>query len=56
MIDTVKRSGSLDWCIDKCRSYGHTAVSAIDIFSPSDAKQALMNIAYATTNVSAGKS
>ena len=56
MIDTVKQSDSLDWCIDRCQSYGHKAISALDIFTASDAKQALTNIANATTNIVLGKS
>lgn len=56
MIETVKQSDSLDWCIDRCQSYGHKAISAVDIFTASDAKQALTNIANATTNIVLGKS
>ena len=55
IMDTVKQSDSLSWCIDRCKTYGHRAINAIDIFPASDAKQALTNIANATTNIQPGK-
>jgi len=48
IVDIVRESSVMDECVSLCEEFGDKAISAINRFQSSDAKNALVNMVNAT--------
>lgn len=51
-----KDTDTIEWCMWKCNEYGQTAADNLKFFDSSDAKNALLKIVQATTNLNTSRS